>query len=318
MKTVIVLGSGNSGAGGVHDYLLSRSDFQSPFSGKEFRIVNDPDGLDELYNALYKNFSINIGANKIDCFKQFIRNSYNSNYNSKNKIFNKRIINLSDEFINKISEIKYNGSPLFYFDKMSALKKIFFYFSRFFLKKNAREVTLIDMTLPCEEKMFLKYAEEFLFNIYRSYKGFDKNKNIVIDQGGNFLSPISSTKYYGQNRKVVFVSRNPKAIYWSMKRRNSLSYPGNDVGIFVKWYNNIIKKINKDEFKKIIHVNFEYFFENFDEEKNRLSNLLGIEIENSNYFDLSYTLKNLYKYQNNLSNEEINFIDRNINENFEF
>ena len=45
---------------------------------------------------------------------------------------------------------------------------------------------------------------------------------------------------------------------------------------------------------------------------------LGIEIENSNYFDLSYTLKNLYKYQNNLSNEEINFIDRNINENFEF
>ena len=48
MKTVIVLGSGNSGAGGVHDYLLSRNDFQSPFSGKEFRIVNDPDGLDEF------------------------------------------------------------------------------------------------------------------------------------------------------------------------------------------------------------------------------------------------------------------------------
>ena len=59
MKTVIVLGSGNSGAGAVHDYLLSRNDFQSPFSGKEFRIVNDPDGLDELYNSLYKNFSLN-------------------------------------------------------------------------------------------------------------------------------------------------------------------------------------------------------------------------------------------------------------------
>ena len=41
MKTVIVLGTGNSGAGAIHDYLLSREDFQSPFAGKEFRIVND-------------------------------------------------------------------------------------------------------------------------------------------------------------------------------------------------------------------------------------------------------------------------------------
>ena len=32
MKTVIVLGTGNSGAGAIHDYLLSREDFQSPFA----------------------------------------------------------------------------------------------------------------------------------------------------------------------------------------------------------------------------------------------------------------------------------------------
>ena len=54
MKTVIVLGSGNSGAGGVHDYLLSRNDFQSPFSGKEFRIVNDPDGFSSIIDSVTK------------------------------------------------------------------------------------------------------------------------------------------------------------------------------------------------------------------------------------------------------------------------
>ena len=65
MKTVIVLGSGNSGAGAIHDYLQSRNDFQSPFKGKEFRLVNDPNGLDELYNNLYKNFSIKFYTHRI-------------------------------------------------------------------------------------------------------------------------------------------------------------------------------------------------------------------------------------------------------------
>ena len=43
MKTVIVLGSGNSGAGAIKDFLMSRNDFQSPFGNQEFRIINDPD-----------------------------------------------------------------------------------------------------------------------------------------------------------------------------------------------------------------------------------------------------------------------------------
>ena len=72
MKIVIVLGSGNSGAGAIYDYLRSRTDFQAPFYGKEFRIVNDPNGLDQLYHSLYKNFSINGSANSIEEFKKFI------------------------------------------------------------------------------------------------------------------------------------------------------------------------------------------------------------------------------------------------------
>ena len=78
--------------------------------------------------------------------------------------------------------------------------------------------------------------------------------------------------------------------------RSSLSYPGNNVKVFVKWYNNI-KKINKEDLKKIIHINFEFFFENFYKEKDRLSHLLGIGVDNTNNFDLEFTLKNFYKYK---------------------
>ena len=59
------------------------------------------------------------------------------------------------------------------------------------------------MTLPCSEELFFKYAEEFILNIFKSNKNLDE-KNIVIEQGGNFLNPISSTKYYGRNRKIIF------------------------------------------------------------------------------------------------------------------
>ena len=55
MKIFIVLGSGNSGAGAIRDFLMSRKDFQSPFGIQEFRIINDPDGINDLYFNLYIN-----------------------------------------------------------------------------------------------------------------------------------------------------------------------------------------------------------------------------------------------------------------------
>ena len=181
MKLVIVLGSGNSGAGAIYDYLRSRTDFQAPFYGKEFRIVNDPNGLDQLYHSLYKNFSINGSANSIGEFREFISNTHNSNYH-KDKNFKKNLIKFSNNFLKQISKITYNGSPRFYMDKLSLIKKINFYLRRFIFMKNAKEISLLEMTLPCEEKKFLEYAEEYLFLIFRSCKNFDEKKILLLSK----------------------------------------------------------------------------------------------------------------------------------------
>ena len=140
MKTVIVLGSGNSGAGGVRDYLMSRDDFQSPFIDQEFRIINDPDGINDLYVNLYKNFSINNAANAVNNFILFIGNCYHSRLNKKKKIYNKKIISLTKSYLNQIIKVKYNGAPRFFLDKLNNFKKLNFYFSRFILKKNAEKM----------------------------------------------------------------------------------------------------------------------------------------------------------------------------------
>ena len=44
---------------------------------QEFRIINDPEGINDLYFNLYKNFSIN-NANANHNFFLFINNCYNS------------------------------------------------------------------------------------------------------------------------------------------------------------------------------------------------------------------------------------------------
>ena len=39
-----------------------------------------------------------------------------------------------------------------------------------------------------------------------------------------------------------------------MRNRNSLSYPGNDIKIFVRWYKAIMSKVDKKQHEKIIKV----------------------------------------------------------------
>ena len=297
MKIFIVLGSGNSGAGAIHDYLLSRDDFFSPFKGKEFRLVNDPDGLDELFNTLYNDFSINGSANKLNNFNIFTKNYFYSNYNNKNKILNKQFLNLTKYFISQIIKIQYNGSPQFFFDKINFLKKINFYFKRFILKKDAKNIELLKMVIPVSQEHFIEESRKYLYEIFRLSDKFEEKKNIVIEQGGNFFNPIESTKYYGSNREIIVVTRDPKAIYWSMKRRQSLAYPGHNIKLFVKWYKSVMEKVNFSENNNVIHIKYENFFLDFENQKKLLCSKLNLDPNINDNFDLDFTKKNLFKFE---------------------
>jgi hypothetical protein len=314
MKIFIVLGSGNSGAGAIHDYLLSRDDFFSPFKGKEFRLVNDPDGLDELFNTLYNDFSINGSANKLNNFNIFTKNYFYSNYNNKNKILNKQFLNLTKYFISQIIKIQYNGSPQFFFDKINFLKKINFYFKRFILKKDAKNIELLKMVIPVSQEHFIEESRKYLYEIFRLSDKFEEKKNIVIEQGGNFFNPIESTKYYGSNREIIVVTRDPKAIYWSMKRRQSLAYPGHNIKLFVKWYKSVMEKVNFSENNNVIHIKYENFFLDFENQKKLLCSKLNLDPNINDNFDLDFTKKNLFKFEKKLSHNEREFIDSELKE----
>ena len=261
---------------------------------------------------MYTNFNINNCALSFLRFKKYIQRSIKSNYNRKYLLYDNQVNKLTSKFINNITEINYNGAPQFYLDKFSKLEKSIFYFKRYLLKKKTREIRLLNMCLPVKKEKFLVEAVNYINNIFSLSKDYKEEKNIIINQGGSFWSPQSSTKYYGSNAYQIIVTRDPKAIFWSMKRRNSLSYPGYNLNIFVSWYKKIMENINKEEHKKTIIIKYENFFLNFNKEKEKLCERLNINIKDPDNFDLDYTKKNLFKFNKNLSNEEISFINKEL------
>ena len=74
MKTIIVSGSGYSGSGSIFDYLSSKNDVYTPYYGEEFRLINDPYGIENLFQNFYKNFSINNSSEAINNFIEYCKN----------------------------------------------------------------------------------------------------------------------------------------------------------------------------------------------------------------------------------------------------
>ena len=134
MKTIIVLGLMNSGSGAVHDYLSSRSDFESPFGTNEFKLCVDPMGLDNLYVNCYKNFSFFNPSNAINDFLDYVEKLQNyvvyESYGKAKKLFNQKLETPSLEFVNKITEILYYGNPEFSNFKISNVKSLYLKFKK--------------------------------------------------------------------------------------------------------------------------------------------------------------------------------------------
>ena len=128
---VITVGSGNSGCGAVHDYLRSRDDFSTPFFGQEFRLINDPDGIDNLYQNFYENFTINNAASAFERFKiyssQIIKSKVYIDGKRKN-LFNDEAESLIHNFVINISNLKYYAMPKYKYLSLNIFEKLLFYF----------------------------------------------------------------------------------------------------------------------------------------------------------------------------------------------
>ena len=105
------------------------------------------------------------------------------------------------------------------------------------------------------------------------------------------------------------MTRDPRSVFASMKLRKSLSYPGHDVNIFIKWYKSIISKVGLiKNSRNILCVKYEDFIINHNKESKKLLKFLNIKKKQKNRFNLEDSKKNIYKANIVLTKKEKHLI----------
>ena len=320
--TVIVASPGNSGAGAIHDYLLSRKDFVSPFFSQELRFINDPQGLYSLYFNLYKNFNVNNSAFYFDEFRKYSKNLTKLNSSQTNdggildsnrptKIYKKSFIKNVEDFIDRITDVKYNALPQFKKIDLNIYERIKFFLKLKLLGNSINDLDIFEMRVPKNEQYFVRHAKVLIRKIF--YENVNlKNKNIILNQCVNFWNASDSAIFF-HNPKIILVTRDPRSIFASMKFRNSFAFPGKDVKVFVKWYTNIMSKFDhKKSRKNVLNLKFENFINNFELERKKICKFLQIKNTISSNFDIDYSKKNIYKARKILNNDDLKYIEKNL------
>lgn len=308
IKKIIIVGSGNSGSGAIFDYLAGQKKNLPFLNGNEFRIIQDPDGLYDLYINNYTNFSINNSASSFERFIKTIKT-----FASKQKS-SSLIIEALESFLKQVISINYSGLPEFYRKKLNLNLKINFYLKRIIFKKKINELKIFNMTVPVNEKKFLEEAELFLNNLIKIiHNDFSNYQNIIFNQSGNFWNINDSTQFFGK-RKIIIVDRDPRSIYWSFKRTDAFSYPGNDVDVFIEWYKktqNIFKK-NFKKNKFILKINYENFLINYYRQSKLINKFIDLDINEVSSFDYKKSYQNIYKAKYNLSKKDLKKIEKKL------
>ena len=99
-----------------------------------------------------------------------------------------------------------------------------------------------------------------------------------------------------------------------MKSRGSLSFPGHDVEVFVKWYDLIMKDFYKSrKLKNTIAIKYENFIINHNIERKKLLKFVKLKDLKSKNFNVNDSRKNIFKAKKYLSKREINIIEKKLN-----
>ncbi|MCC5931450.1 MAG: hypothetical protein JJU28_19540 [Cyclobacteriaceae bacterium] len=318
----IIMGSGESGSGAVFDYLTNRPDVFDPINS-EFRLVQDPGGLVDLYSSIVLGFHVNRASNAINRFKIFCEQcgrpkskvykglfsyKYGLNYAKHIENYFEKV----DKFISRITHVNYSGMPSCERLNLNTFDVIKYELKRKKAKRNNEKPYVGEMYLPVSEEIFLKETELFLNELFSVNESSIKN-NIVVDQGGSLWAPVTTTKFYGE-RKAVVVTRDPRDIFSEFQFYGQ-AYPGADVEIFCKWYEGVMSNIDKDEWKNdiVLHIRFEEFIKNFDEEVEKLNKHLNLSDDEKYAFDPDRSVKNIGKFKKVLNTDDVKYIEKKLN-----
>ena len=319
MKIILIVGTGSSGSGAISDFLTKSTKYKNPFKGQEFRIIDDPDGILNMYYNFYINHSINNPSNAIMRFKNYIENLINLKVKINNKqtnVYDKKILPITNEYIRNITTLSYHAYPQFIEIQTSFFKRKFFNFKKK-ISQSKGGGNLFNMYLPVKKEIFLKQSKNYLRKIIQCHSQSKKINHIILDQSLNMWNFTEIFSYF-DDVKIILVTRDPRGIFNSMKNRDAKAYPGYNLKIWTKWYEQIMhkfinykKKIPKKYKKYVLEIKFEDFCRNYESEQYKVLNFLNTKKINDN-FDIKNSKFNVFKAKKELSVFEKNYIKKKL------
>jgi len=307
-KTISIIGSGYSGSSAIYEYLVLTGLFHDPFPNKEFSLCYDPGGLMDINYVIEKKSLIDNHNFIYNRFKQNIRFYVDKLSISKTEK-NSKLEEILERYLNNLVATSYNGQTSFMNYNQSKLKN---FLNKFFFKFNKSKNDKIFIFKSLQN--FNKINKKLFFQLFLDSK--NNIDDIILDQGGLYSNPLSSTKYY-QNPYCIIVDRDPRDIYVEFKFKSAFSYPKNDVNNFCEFYINQKKSINLKEHSsdKILKINFENFILENKKSVLELADFLDKDpnlLLNNINFDLDKSKKNIYKYKSLISDNDNKVIKRKL------
>mgnify|MGYP000232170689 CR=1 FL=1 len=284
---ICVSGYGRSGSSACIDLLKEFEYIDGP--NKEFRIAKDPSGLLDLELSVVDNWEF-IRHNT--AIKDFLE--YCSMLGRSESIFKKvgkdfsNILNVdlmkeSITYISKINNFTYIGDTMLHRYHLNALQS---FKQRLNSKFGLSNATLMHFSRPTKEK-FLLETNEYLKRTFENYAANKKIHKVILDQAVSPTNIKKTLNYFG-NAKLIIVDRDPRDIYATMVNEKRFlgvdTLDTNLVHKYILWHSavraqshNDINNINLDN--KVLRINFESLFVDYDNTLNKIKNFLDIDFE---------------------------------------
>lgn len=302
---IIVLGTTFSGSGAVFDYLNGRGDLYEPLCGQEYLLPILPDGLMTLEAISDKAFDPATTEHALIQFENIankLMNYWSKREDDKLKkklsLFKEAI----EEFIDDVSLADFPMRLLWRELKQSTTQRILNKFkNRLGFKKKDTQTRLL-----VSQKKLVVAAQKMHNKMFLSNS---EGHPILLDQGGSGWNPIESTKYYS-NCKIVLVTRDPRDQFVEIKHyKKATSVKG-----FIDWYKEMQRRLKLINNPNILFIQFEDFVIKNKYFLDKLCNHMSISSNISSNYQPDLSKKNIGKFHQLLSKNELQTIESNLGE----
>tara|TARA_B110000238_G_C16132127_1_gene441965 strand:- start:87 stop:1124 length:1038 start_codon:yes stop_codon:yes gene_type:complete len=325
-KIVDISGYGHSGKTAISQFLNDHDTVFSFPNNIEFELFRVQGGLLDLYLSIYYSWNLIRSRIRINEFKKLvcrigtISNKFKpwtlwtASGPGYNQYFNNKFIEISNEFIEGLIELKQD--TYWPYDTYSD-SKVNLFLSK--LKNKLNKRLILKEIYYSDRTQFISYTSNYIHRLFKEV-GTSKHTHVVLNNSFEPYNPSVSMEMV-ENSFSIIIDRDPRDIYASMLNLNNVFIPAfekygsnseikkrmtgfDNINQFIKRYRILKENVTDDSNPNVLRIRYEDFILNHDVIASKVLKHIGLnnpkKIKNTR-FNVNDSKKNIgiwKKYKN--------------------